>query len=304
MNTLTRPEGTEPRDLDMTRRGLTAMLAAGYAAFASGADAAAIMTPGEGLVQETATLGNGLPAFVARPAAKGRYGAVIVVNEIFGVHEYIRDICRRLATLGYVAIAPEFFHRANAGNILATTKDRAEMMKIVGAAKHEQVMGDVGATLDWLGKQGFVAAKRIGITGFCWGGTVTWMAAARFPQIKAGVAWYGRLGPPAPPKADAPPPATPPEARSYPFDIARSLKAPVLGLYGGLDKGIPVADVEAMRARLEGAGPIGGDLIIYPQAEHGFHADYRPSYNVAAATDGWARLQAWFKVHGVPAGRA
>lgn len=300
MHTLTRPEGTDPRDLDLSRRGLAALLAAGYAAFASGAEAAAILTPGEGLVQDSVTLPGGLPAFVARPAAKGRYGTVIVVNEIFGVHEYIKDICRRLAALGYVAVAPEFFYRANAGNILATTTDRAVMMSIVGKAKHEQVMGDVSTTLDWLGKQAFVAPHRIGITGFCWGGTVVWMAAARFPAIKSGVAWYGRLAPPPPPRADAPPPATPPEARPYPLDIAATLKSPVLGLYGGLDKGIPAADVEAMRSKL---GPR-GELILYPNAEHGFHADYRPSYNEAAATDGWNRLQAWFKAHGVVAGRA
>ena len=297
MPTLTRPEGTAPGDLDLSRRGLAALLAAGYAAFSSGANAAAIVTPGTGLVQETVTLPGGLPAFVTRPAVKGRHGVVIVVNEIFGVHEYIKDICRRLATLGYVAVAPEFFYRANTGNVLATTKDRAAMMKIVGAAKHEQVMGDVATTLDWLGGQAFVARRRIGITGFCWGGTVTWMAAARFPQIKAGVAWYGRLAPPAPPKADALPPATPPEARQYPFDIAPTLETPVLGLYGGLDKGIPVADVEAMRATLGTRG----ELVLYPQAEHGFHADYRPSYDAAAAADGWARLQAWFKTHGVAA---
>ncbi len=290
--TLTRPDGTEPRDLDVSRRSFAALVAAGYAAFATAAEAAAIATPADGLVTGPATLGNGLPAFVARPDGKGRHPAVIVVNEIFGVHEYIKDICRRFARLGYVAVAPEFFYRADPERSLATLTDRTAMMKIVGTAKLEQVMGDVSTTLDWLAAQQFVAPKHIGITGFCWGGNFVWMAASRFPQIKAGVAWYGRLGGPS-----AGQPVN--DVRKQPLDIAADLKAPVLGLYGGLDKGIPLADVEAMRAALKAAGKTGSDLIVYPDAEHGFHADYRPSYNEAAAKDGWTRLLAHFKANGV-----
>ena len=292
MLTLTRPDGTEATDLHVTRRSFAALVAAGYAAFATAAEAAAITTPADGLVTGPVALGGGLPGFVARPDGKGRHPAVIVVNEIFGVHEYIKDICRRFAKLGYVAVAPEFFYRADPEHTLATTTDRAAMMKIVGTAKLEQVMGDVGTTLDWLGKQDFVAAKHIGITGFCWGGNFVWMAAARFPQVKAGVAWYGRLAGPS-----AGQPVN--DVRKNPLDIAADLKAPVLGLYGGLDKGIPATDVEAMRAALKAAGKTGSDLIVYPQAEHGFHADYRPSYNEAAATDGWARLLAHFRANGV-----
>lgn len=291
--TLTRPDGTEPADLHVSRRSFAALVAAGYAVFSSGANAAPITTPTDGLVTGEVALGNGLPAFVARPDTKGRHGVVIVVNEVFGVHEYIRDICRRFAKLGYVAIAPEFFHRGDPDGMLAQTTDFTVIRKIVGLAKNEQVMGDVGAALEWLAAQPFVAADRIGITGFCWGGTVVWMAAARFPQIKAGVAWYGRL---AGPKAGDPPAA---EVRKYPLDVAADLKAPVLGLYGGLDKGIPATDVDAMRAALKAAGKTGSDLIVYPNAEHGFHADYRPSYNEAAAKDGWTRLLAHFKAHRV-----
>ena len=292
MLTLTRPEGTVPGDDHVTRRSFAALVAAGYAAFATAAEAAAITTPADGLETGPVTLPGGLPVFVARPAGKARHPVVIVVNEIFGVHEYIKDICRRFARLGYVAVAPEFFYRADPGRTLSTLTDRAAMMKIVGEAKNEQVMGDVGATLDWLATQAFVAPRRIGITGFCWGGAVVWMAAARFPAIKAGVAWYGRLAPPKPGT-----PVT--DVRKWPLEIAGDLKAPVLGLYGGLDKGIPAADVEAMRAALKAAGKTGSDLILYPDAEHGFHADYRPSYNEAAAKDGWARLRAHFKAHGV-----
>ena len=299
MPTLTRPDGTQADDLNLSRRGFAGVVAMGYAAFAAGADAQPIVTPADGLLLNNVVMPGGLPAYVAQPAAPGRYGAVIVVNEIFGVHEYIRDICRRLARLGYVAIAPEFFYRADPERTLATTSDRAALMKIVGTANNAQVMGDVGTTINWLSGQGFVAPERIGITGFCWGGTVVWMAAARFAAIKAGVAWYGRLAaPPSPQPGD---PA--PEPRRYPLDLARELRAPVLGLYGGQDKGIPMADVETMRARLDGAA-VPGDMVVYPAAQHGFHADYRPSYDPAAAADGWARLIAWYKQHGVPPGTA
>ena len=292
MSSLTRPEGTLAQDLHVSRRNLAALIAAGYAAIAVGADAAPITTRADGLTIDSAVLPGGLPAFVARPAGSGRHPAVIIVNEVFGLHEYIRDICRRLAHLGYVAIAPEFFHRNDPGRSLAATMDFKVISAIVSEAKNDQVMGDVGTAIAWLEKQPFVDRRRLGITGFCWGGAVVWMAAAKFPQLKAGVAWYGRLAPPSP--GD---PVT--DVRKYPLEIAGDLKAPVLGLYGGLDKGIPLADVDAMRAALKAAGKSGSDIIVYPAAEHGFHADYRPSYNAAAATDGWARLLAHFKANGV-----
>ncbi len=288
---LTRPEGTEAADLHLSRRGFAALVAMGYAAFGAAAEAAPIATPPDGLTIDSVTMQGGLPAYVARPAGNGRHPVVIVVNEVFGLHEYIRDICRRFAKLGYVAVAPEFFYRADPQHTLAQTTDFAVIRKIVGTATNEQVMGDVKTTLTWLTGQPF-ASKRVGITGFCWGGAVVWMAAARFPQIKAGVAWYGRLAGPKP--GD---PVT--EVRKYPLDLAAQMHAPVLGLYGGLDKGIPTTDVDAMRAALKAAGKTGSDLITYPDAEHGFHADYRPSYNETDAKDGWARLLRHFKANGV-----
>lgn len=284
----------------ISRRGATALIAAGYAAIAVGADAAAITTDSAGLVVDSVTMPNGaagLPGYVARPAGAGRHPVVIVVNEVFGLHEYIKDVCRRLAKAGYVAIAPEFFYRNDPDRKLAQTMDFPFIMKIVGEATNAQVMGDVTTTLDWLRKQAFVAPDRLAITGFCWGGSVVWMAAAQFPQLKAGVAWYGRLAPPKTPAPGA-------EQRRYPIEVAPELKAPVLGLYGALDKGIPVDDVAAMQAVLKDAGTRNpaarrSTIRLYMSADHGFHADYRPSYNEADAKDGWARMLAHFKANGV-----
>jgi carboxymethylenebutenolidase len=303
MPVLTRPEGTIPEDLHVSRRGFSALIAAGYAVFSSGADAEPITTPADGLTTSSEVLPGGLPAFVVRPAARGRYPVVIVVNEVFGLHEYIKDICRRFARAGYVAIAPEFFYRNDPDRMLARTSDFGVIFKIVGEAKNEQVMGDVGTAIEWLEKQKYVDAKRLAITGFCWGGGVTWMAAARFPQLKAGVAWYGRLAAPKPGAAPA-------EDRKYPIEQPGALKAPVLGLYSALDKGIPVADVEAMRAALATAGAAGSktaaasEIKLYADADHGFHADYRPSYNATDAGDGWQRLLAFFAAHGAAPGKA
>ena len=282
MVTLTRPDGTEPQDLHLTRRGAVAsMFFAGYALAAVAADAQPVTTPEDGLTIEEALIANGadkpLPAYVARPKGAGRHPCVIVVNEIFGVHAYIKDICRRLAKLGYVAVAPEFFYRSGV-NLPALT-DFNEIRKVVAQATPDQVDGDVKAVSAWLKAQKFARGDKIGITGFCWGGAVVWRAAMVDPDIKAGVAWYGQLKP----------------------LIARAgeVKAPVLGLYGGLDRGIPLTDVDAMRAALKTAGKAGSDIHVYPQAQHGFHADYRPSYSEADARDGWARLLAHFKAHGV-----
>ena len=279
---LTRPEGTEPADLHLTRRAAVgSMFFAGYALAALDANAAPITTAADDLIIEEALIANGaekpLPAYVARPKKPGKHPAVIVVNEIFGVHDYIKDICRRFAKLGYVAVAPEFFYRSGV-NLPALT-DFAEIRKVVAQASNEQVDGDVKATSAWIKAQKFANGAKIGITGFCWGGAVVWRAAMVDPDIKAGVAWYGQLKP----------------------LIARAaeLKAPVLGLYGGKDQGIPVTDVEAMRAALKAAGKTGSSIQLYTDAPHGFHADYRPSYVEADAKDGWARLLAHFKANGV-----
>lgn len=278
---LTRPEGSRSEDFHISRRTLASMFFAGYAVAALSAEAAPIVTSAEGIIIEEALLPNGapqpLPAYVARPKGAGRHPAILVVNEVFGIHDYIKDICRRLAKLGYVAVAPAFFYRS--GVDLPAISDFSKIMPIVQQASDSQVDGDVRATTDWLKKQDFAGPGKIGITGFCWGGAVVWRSAMVDPDIRAGVAWYGRLAP----------------------LIARAgeLHAPVLGLYGGKDQGIPQSDVAAMRAALKAAGKHGSDLHVYPEAGHGFHADYRASYDPAAAVDGWKRMLAHFRTNGV-----
>lgn len=281
MHSLTRPEGSEPQDFHVTRRTATSLFFVGYALAAVSAEAAPITTPADGLVIEEVLIPNGaphpLPAYVARPKGGGRHATIIVVNEIFGIHDYIKDICRRLARLGYVAVAPAFFYRS--GVDLPAITDMKAIMPVVQQAKPDQVDGDVRAASAWIKSRRFAKPGRIGITGFCWGGAVVWRSAMVDPDIRAGVAWYGQLKP----------------------LIARAgeLHAPVLGLYGALDQGIPQTDVEAMRAALKTAGKTGSDIRVYPDAPHGFHADYRSSYNEADAKDGWARMLAHFRAHGV-----
>jgi carboxymethylenebutenolidase len=296
MTVLTRPEGPAPEDFVHSRRALGAMFFAGYALAAVSAEAAPITTDTGGLESHEVRIplkeGTYLPAYMARPAGEGRYPIVIVVSEVFGVHEYIRDTCRRLAKLGYAAIAPAFFFRAGDP---APLTDFEEIKKIVATATNEQVMGDIDATLDWLGEQGWADRKRMAITGFCWGGAVVWMAVARFAEFKAGAAWYGRLAPPKPGDFMGG------EKRQWPLEVAGELHAPVLGLYAGLDKGITAESIEQMRTALK-ADHKKGEIIVYPDAQHGFHADYRPTYNEADALDGWARMLAWFRNNGVPPG--
>jgi carboxymethylenebutenolidase len=281
MLNLTRPEGSEPADLHLTRRAAAGMFFAGYAVAALAQSAQPIRTSSDGLVIDEVLIPNGapkpLPAYVARPAGRGRHAAIIVVNEIFGIHDYIKDVCRRLAKLGYVAVAPDFFYRS--GVNLPAQSDMAAIRPVVAQASDAQVDGDVKATTNWLKTQAFAKPAAFGITGFCWGGTVVWRSAIENPDIKAGVAWYGRLGTIIP--------------------QAAALKAPVLGLYGGKDQGIPQSDIAAMGAALAKAGKTGSAIHVYPDGEHGFHADYRASYNEAAAKDGWARMLAHFRAHGV-----
>ncbi len=279
---------TEPQTPKLTRRAVGGLLFSGYAAAALAQSAEPVVTPEDGLIVEViaypAPDGFEMPAYVARPQAPGPHPVVIVVSEIFGIHAYIEDVCRRLAHAGYAAIAPAFFVRVDDP---APMTDFARIREVVAAASHEQVMGDVGAALDWLADADW-ASDRIGVTGFCWGGAVTWMAAARFEAIDAGVAWYGRLAPPAEPDG---------EARPWPVDVAGELKAPVLGLYAGQDRGIALDTVEMMRAALAAGDDTGSEIVVYPEASHGFHADYRVSYDAAAAEDGWRRLLAHFAVH-------
>jgi carboxymethylenebutenolidase len=283
------PEGDGP-DLAPSRRTLLAgsLFTIGYAAALTPVEASAIETDSAGLIIEEPSFkgagGYALPAYVARPEASGRHPAIVVVNEIFGIHAYIKDTCRRLAKQGFVAIAPDYFDRAGDPSTLT---DFNEIRKIVATSDLEQQMGDTGGALAFLAAQPYAAPGKLGITGFCWGGTVVWMACARFPALKAGAAWYGRLVGP----ADA--------GRAFPATVAGELKAPVLGLYGGKDQGIPLETVETMRQALAAAGnPSKSEIIVYPESQHGFHADYRPSYDPAAAQDGWDKMLAWFRKHG------
>jgi carboxymethylenebutenolidase len=208
---------------------------------------------------------------------------VLVVQEIFGVHEHIRDICRRFAKVGYVAVAPELYARQGDVSKVANIQ---EIMPIVSRVPDAQVMADLDATVAWARASSKGDAKKLGITGFCWGGRIVWLYAAHNPGLKAGVAWYGRLTG-----------KTSELQPRNPLDVASELKAPVLGLYGGQDQGIPLADVDAMRAALS-AAKSPSEIIVYPDAPHGFHADYRPSYRASDAADGWQKLQAWFRKHG------
>jgi carboxymethylenebutenolidase len=293
MTALTRPEGAEPGDFDVSRRLLGGLVFAGYATAALAQDARPITTPSDGLTTEMTTYpapdGFDLPAYVARPAGDGPFPVIVVVSEIFGLHEYIRDVCRRLAQAGYAAIAPAFFVRVEDPAPLA---DMRRIQQIVAAVTYEQVMGDIAATLDWASGQLWANADRVGITGFCWGGKVVWQAAARFAALDAGVAWYGRLAPSA-----AVTEQQIAAGRPWPVDLAGDLKAPVLGLYGGQDQGIPVASVETLRAALAREGAQGSDIRLYPEAPHGFHADYRASYRPEEAADGWRRLLAHFDAY-------
>ncbi|MET4685471.1 dienelactone hydrolase family protein [Brevundimonas faecalis] len=296
MTLITRPEGLSADQIAPSRRslGVAALGGVAFAAYAPAAvsqSAQPVTTDGAGLttavVSYPAPDGFELPAYVARPEGQGPFPVVVVVSEIFGVHEYIRDVCRRLAKAGYAAVAPAFFVRVEDP---APLSDMQAVMRIVAAAGYEQVMGDVGATLDWIGAQAWAQSERVGITGFCWGGKVVWQACARFPALDAGVAWYGRLAPAATATEEQKT-----AGRPWPVDLAAELKAPVLGLYGGQDAGIPLASVEAMRAALAQEGAAGSEIVVYDDAPHGFHADYRASYREADAKDGWRRLLALFE---------
>ena len=226
-----------------------------------------------------------IPAYRAMPDKGGPFPVVLVVQEIFGVHEHIKDICRRFAKLGFMGIAPELYARQ--GDVSKITNINEIISKVVSKVPDAQVMSDLDATVAWAGKSGKGNTSKLGITGFCWGGRIVWLYAAHNPKLKAGVAWYGRLVGP-----------TNELQPKHPIDLVSELKAPVLGLYGAADQGIPVETVEQMRKALQAANKP-GELVVYPDTPHGFHADYRPSYRPEQAKDGWKRLQDWFKQYGV-----
>jgi carboxymethylenebutenolidase len=224
-----------------------------------------------------------IPAYRAMPVKGKNLPVVLVVQEIFGVHEHIKDICRRFAKLGYLAIAPELYARQ--GDVSKLT-DISAIMPIVSKVPDAQVMSDLDATVAWAKKNNGNTSK-LGITGFCWGGRIVWLYAAHNPGLKAGVAWYGRLVG-----------STEDLHPKNPIDLVKDLKAPVLGLYGGADTGIPVNTVEQMQKALKEANKP-SEIKVYPDTPHGFHADYRPSYRKEQAQDGWNLLLAWFKKNGV-----
>ncbi|MCP1560544.1 UNVERIFIED_ORG: carboxymethylenebutenolidase [Methylobacterium sp. SuP10 SLI 274] len=226
-----------------------------------------------------------IPAYRAMPAEGGPFPTILVVQEIFGVHEHIKDVCRRLAKLGYFALAPELYARQ--GDVSTLTNIQQIVSEVVSKVPDAQVMSDLDAAVAFAKGTGKADTARLGITGFCWGGRITWLYAAHNPAVKAGVAWYGRL------VGDSS--ALMPK---NPVDVAADLKAPVLGLYGGADQGIPVATIDRMKEACRVAGKT-CDFVVYPEAGHAFHADYRPSYRAEPAQDGWKRLQDWFRQHGV-----
>ena len=234
-------------------------------------------------------VGDGqIPAYRAMPARGKNFPVALVVQEIFGVHEHIKDVCRRFAKLGYMAIAPELYARQ--GDVSQMTNFRDIISKVVSKVPDAQVMSDLDATARYAQQSGFGNTKKMGITGFCWGGRIVWLYAAHNSQLKAGVAWYGRLVPNEQSPRNSLQPA-------HPIDVAPTLKAPVLGLYGAKDEGIPLDTIEQMRSALS-KSKSRSEIIVYPDAPHGFYADYRPSYRPQQAQDGWQRLRAWFKKHG------
>ena len=276
----------------LSRRGFgRTALGAGFAAAVLPVVAqTTIKTDNNGLVAgevDIAVGGFKMPAYRAAPAGKTKAPVIFVISEIFGVHEHIADVARRFAKAGYFAIAPELFVRqGDAQSYGEIAKLQAEVISKVPDA---QVMGDLDACAAWAATQGADATK-LGVTGFCWGGRITWLYAAHNPAVKAGVAWYGRL-------VGNASPLTP----RHPVDLAAEIKAPVLGLYGAADTGIPLDTVEKMKAALTAgsAAARASEFHVYADAPHAFHADYRPSFRKQAAEDGWQRCLGWMRKHGV-----
>ena len=274
--------------LKLNRRGfLTTTLASGFTLAAGPVMASTVITTDAtgltaGEVKIPVADGT-IPAYRAAPAGASNAPTILVVQEIFGVHEHIKDVCRRFAKLGYVAIAPELYARQ--GNPSGYTDNAKLMADIVSKVPDARVMSDLDACVKWAADNGG-SATRLGITGFCWGGRITWLYDAHNPNVKAGVAWYGRL-------VGDKDPLHP----LHPVDIADKLHGPVLGLYGAADAGIPVSTVDTMKATLEKGPAAAKDstFVVYPDTPHAFHADYRPSYREKEAKDGWERTVGWFR---------
>ncbi len=271
------------------RRGfIMGSLMVGFTAATAHGQAAPIHTDANGLmageVQVPVSDGN-LPAYTASPAGGGTHPVVIVIEEIFGVHEHIKDICRRLAKQGYMAVAPEFYARL--GDLSKMTDVQQIIRDVISKAPDAQFQSDLAAAVAWARASGHGDRTRLAVTGFCRGGRQTWLTAESNPEVKAAVAWYGPV--------DGPTSDIQPQT---PMDVAAQLKCPLLGLYGGADTSIPVEQVRAAEAKAKAAGKV-VEIVVYPDAPHGFHADYRPSYRKEAAEDGWQRMLAWFRRYGV-----
>jgi carboxymethylenebutenolidase len=269
------------------RQMMQASLATGFALAAQPVSAQTVITTDStGLTAgeiEIPAADRALPAYRAMPATGGPFPVVLVVQEIFGVHEHIKDVCRRLAKQGYMAIAVEMYARQGDVSKLSDIK---QIFEIVSKVPDAQVMADLDSAVTYAAKSGKGDVSKLAITGFCWGGRVTWLYAARNPGVKAAVAWYGKIES-----------TTDDLHPKNPIDIAAQLEAPVLGLYGAADQGIPVSGIQAMQIACEKAGKT-CEFMVYPDTPHAFHADYRPSYREGPAKDGWARMLAWMKKHG------
>ena len=275
--------------VELTRREFTvATLATGFAlAVQPVVHAQVITTSTEGLEagEVKITTDDGvIPAYRAMPAKGDKFPVVLVVQEIFGVHEHIKDICRRFAKKGYLAVAPEMYARQ--GDV-SKLKDFADILKIVSKVPDKQVMSDLDAAVKWAEGTGKADTAKLAITGYCWGGRIVWLYSAHNPKLKAGAAWYGRIKGVA---DDLHP--------KHPLDVVKDLKAPVIGFYGATDTGIPVVDVEAMREALDKAKKP-NNINLYPDTPHGFYADYRPSYRKKQADEAWGKMLAFFKENGV-----
>ena len=278
-----------PKSAVDRREMLRASLAVGFAAAVQPVAAETVIhTSSEGLEAGAVVIPTNdgeLPAYRAMPASAGTFPVIIVVQEIFGVHEHIRDLCRRLAKEGYFAIAPELYFRQ--GSVAGMSDVKEIIANVVSKVPDAQVMSDLDATVAYVKSTGRGDTEKLGITGFCWGGRIVWLYAAHASNLKAGVAWYGKL------VGDASP-----NTPRHPVDLASELKAPVLGLYGAADQGIPIETVDRIREACKSAGKT-CEIVVYPDTPHAFNADYRPSYRPEAARDGWARMLAWFRANGV-----
>lgn len=249
-----------------------------------------ITTDAQGLIAgevKIQTRDGAVPAYRAVPEKNGQYPLILVVQEIFGVHEHIKDVCRRLAKLGYFAIAVELYYRQ--GDVSAMTDNQEIFTKVVNHVPDSQVLSDLDAAVVYAEATGKADSAKLGITGFCWGGRIAWTYCVHNPKVKAGVAWYGKL------VASQNSPLQP----AYPVELVPYLRVPVRGLYGGQDASIPVEHVDQMRAALKAAGNTTTEIIVYPDAPHAFYADYRPNYRKAAADNGWQKMHEWFRKFGV-----